>query len=501
MKENLTVICSTRAINNSFIEMIKKTSGLPNIEILIYENNNEYSLTKIYNKGLNESTNELVVFIHDDIIIKTKNWGKILLKHYNTTDYGILGVAGTKKLTETGVWWANRESMYGNVSHTDGKKVWNSEFSYNFGNRIKDVVVVDGVFFSCDKTKIKKTFDESYPGFHYYDISFCFDNFKEEVKIGVHFDISIIHKSVGEVNDSWNDNRLIFIDREVKNLPKTSMIDVLYTTPTVKIKKQPKLAIIIPTKNKVDELLIPCIESIVENTDYENYIIYVADTGSDIDEKTKTIEFIQTININREIVKLIEYDYYNFAKINNDVIKNKIDTDTELVLFCNNDIEMLNDAISILVNLHIETPKVGTVGCRLHYEDGSIQHLGISLQTNGKKEVLITHRFLNWDNENVRMSKTSNFTHGNTAAFLLMSKDLFNEIGGFNEIYSECFEDVELNLECLNKNKRNVTSNTAVCYHFESQTRKRVGEDIDLQILLKYVNKNEKIKNTFYKIN
>jgi len=496
----ISVVCSTRSIDDKFVTMVEKMSGIKDIEILMFENNGEMSLTQTYNKGMNQAKNDIVVFMHDDIQILTKDWGKKLLAHYKDSEYGILGVAGTKKLTETGVWWTNRESMYGCVKHTDGKKVWNSEFSYNFGNRIKDVVVVDGVFFSCDKTKIKKTFDESYPGFHYYDISFCFDNFKEDVKIGVHFDISIIHKSVGEVNDSWNDNRLIFIDREAKNLPRTSTIDVLYTTPNIKIKKQPKLAIIIPTKNKVDELLIPCIGSIVENTDYENYKIYVADTGSDIDEKRKTIEFIQEINNDIEIVRLIEYDYYNFAKINNDVIKNKIDPDTELVLFCNNDIEMLNDAISILVNLHTETPKVGTVGCRLHYEDGSLQHLGISLQTNGKKEVLITHRYLNWDNENVRMSKTSNFTHGNTAAFMLISKDLFNEIGGFNEIYSECFEDVELNLECLNKNKRNVTSNIAVCYHFESQTRKRVGEDIDLQILLKYINKNEKIKNTFYKI-
>ena len=46
--------------------------------------------------------------------------------------------------------------MYGNVTHTDGFKSWVSEYSFNFGNRIKDVVVVDGVFFSCKKSVIKK---------------------------------------------------------------------------------------------------------------------------------------------------------------------------------------------------------------------------------------------------------------------------------------------------------------------------------------------------------
>lgn len=92
--------------------------------------------------------------------------------------------------------------MYGNVTHTDGFKSWVSEYSFNFGNRIKDVVVVDGVFFSCKKSVIKKQFDEYYDGFHFYDISFCFDNFINDAT-GVMFDISIKHKSVGDVNDKW----------------------------------------------------------------------------------------------------------------------------------------------------------------------------------------------------------------------------------------------------------------------------------------------------------
>ena len=108
--------------------------------------------------------------------------------------------------------------------------------------------------------------------------------------------------------------------------------------------------------------------------------------------------------------------------------------------------------------------------------------------------------YLNWDNDNIRHQKSESFTHGNTAAFMLISKNLFNEIGGFNEIYDECFEDVELNLLCLLKNKVNVTNNVAACYHLESQTRTRVYEDSDLKTIIKFINLNPKLYNLFNKV-
>lgn len=503
----ISVITSTRQIDNKFVEMVKKMSGINDIEVLMYENNSEMSLTEVYNKGLKESKNDIVVFMHDDINILTKDWGKKLIKHYQNTDYGILGVAGSKDLNENGVWWTNRESMYGCVRHTDGKKTWLSEYSYNFGDKIKEAVVVDGVFFSCHKKRIVKNFDEFYNGFHYYDISFCFDNFKENVKVGVHFDISIVHKSIGEVNDEWEKNRLLFMEREKTNLPEEADIEVFYTEPNIKLKKERKLAIIIPTKNNVDELLIPCIESLVENTKYNNYKIYIADTGSNEEELIKIKEYISKSNSYseehqlNELFELIEYDYYNFGKINNDMVNNVIDKDTELLLFCNNDIEMLNDAITILVEAHERNKKVGTVGARLHYENGSIQHLGIMLQETSKGEMKINHNFAKWDNENVRSSSTEIYSHGNTAAFMLVSKSLFDEIGGFSEVYTDCYEDVEFNLQCILKKKANITSNRAVCYHFEAQTREKTENQADLTALLKFVNLNPEIRKTFNKIN
>lgn len=495
----ISVICSTRKIDSNFEKMIRKTSGLKNdeIEVLMFENNNEFSLTEIYNKGLDKSKYNIVVFCHDDIQITSKDWGKKLLNHYKKSDYSILGVAGTRNMDKSGIWWYKRESMYGIVSHTDGIKTWTNEYSRNFGSDIKEVVVIDGVFMSCDKNRIKKRFNEEYNGFHFYDISFCIDNFKEDCKIGVIFDISIVHKSVGETNNQWEENRIKFVEKEGDNLPMISDLDIKYVNIDIQNKNEKKLAIIIPTKNNVDELLIPCVNSLINNTNYSNYKIYIADTGSDKEELEKINDFI----LHNNKINLIKYNYYNFSKINNDVVKNHIDDDTEYILFCNNDIEMINDAISILIKIYEEEPRVGTVGCRLHYENGGIQHLGISLEKNKSGELSIQHKYLNWDYDNIKYPSTNMYSYGNTAAFMLVSVRLFKQIGYFNESYEDCFEDVEFNIKCLINGKLNITTTKAVCYHYESMTRNYSYNQNDITRLLSIINENQIISKTIKTIN
>ena len=60
---------------------------------------------------------------------------------------------------------------------------------------------------------------------------------------------------------------------------------------------------------------------------------------------------------------------------------------------------------------------------------------------------------------------------GNTGAFLLIKKDLFQSLNGFPENYVECLEDVELNLKCKELGLMNITVSDAVAYHYESVSR------------------------------
>lgn len=489
----ISVVFSTRKDNPDYINHIKKTIGVRDYEIIQIVNEGKYSLTEAYNKGLKDSNNDIVAFIHDDLILPEK-WGKKMLNHFNESDYGILGVAGTTDLPESGMWWQDNTKMIGIVKHSHNGKTWENKYSASFGKEIIQSVIVDGLFFVVDKNRIKKDFNEDIKGFHLYDIDFTFNNHINDVKVGVVFDVRIIHKSIGQTNQQWEDNRKQFVEIYKEYLPHNLKPEIRFENKVVKLKTTPKVSVVIPTKGNID-LLSQCVTSIIEKDDYPNIEILIADTGSEEEEKDEIKKLIETYT-DKTKIRLIEYDYYNFAKINNDVVRNYVSDDTELLLFSNNDIKVLNNAISQMVEVYLKNKKsVGTIGARLHFEDNTIQHAGMISWINRNRGIEISHNGLRSYYNYERNPKII----GNTAAFLLINKDLFNNIGGFNQSYIECFEDVELNMECLNRNKQNYFLDSAVCYHYESVSRGKTQEAINRLLqdyknnLLPFIIKNKKV--------
>ena len=215
----ITIAYSTKESKPEFTEYLKKSSGFKKLEVIEKVNNGEKSLAQVYNEVLSESKTDIVVFCHDDIYFDTNSWYNKLLKHFEKSDFGILGMAGTTQMPSSGMWWEDRRKMVGIVNHeSDGKK-WESKYSESLGNSIIETVVVDGLFIAIDKRKIKKNFNEDFKGFHFYDIPFCFENHIEGVKVGVISNIRITHKSIGQTNEQWEENRKLFESKYAKNLP------------------------------------------------------------------------------------------------------------------------------------------------------------------------------------------------------------------------------------------------------------------------------------------
>ena len=216
----LSIIFSTRKIDQYYIELLKATSGLKDVEIIPVENSNGQSLTEIYNEGLVESKNDIVLFCHDDLKFDTRNWGRKLLNHFKrNSEYGIIGIAGTRYLAKSGRWWEDFSKMHGAVYHEDSGKRWLTRYSTDTGNKLDEVLLVDGLFFAINKKKIKHKFNKEVKGFHFYDVDFCFSNYLEKVKIGVCSDIKVTHLSIGKTNDEWEKNRKIFAEKYKDNLP------------------------------------------------------------------------------------------------------------------------------------------------------------------------------------------------------------------------------------------------------------------------------------------
>jgi hypothetical protein len=216
----ITIGYSTRETNPKFSEYLKQSCGLKGVEVIEKVNNGEKSLSQVYNEILDESSNDIVVLCHDDIYFDTNRWGKKLLKSFeNHSDYGILGVAGSTSMPKSGQWWEDRSKMFGVVNHEHGGKKWASKYSQNEEHEVKQTVIVDGLFISLDKNKIKKKFDETVEGFHFYDVQFTFQNHLEDVKVGVIFNVRITHKSIGETNEKWEKNKQIFSEKYKDILP------------------------------------------------------------------------------------------------------------------------------------------------------------------------------------------------------------------------------------------------------------------------------------------
>lgn len=224
MKKNKIIVVYSSHLgeeeDQKFNKHIGETIGVDH-KIVSYTNYDQYSLTELYNKALIEEKEPNLIFVmcHNDIIFKTQNWGRILLTKFNNSNYEIIGVAGSTYLPESGMWWEDKSKMVGIVEHTDGYGTWVSEYSKEKKGKIIPVTLIDGLFMSIDPDNIIHKFDEDFNGFHFYDVSFCFNNVLDGVNIGVTTDIRILHKSIGMVNEQWEVNRKLFANKYGEELP------------------------------------------------------------------------------------------------------------------------------------------------------------------------------------------------------------------------------------------------------------------------------------------
>lgn len=232
--KKLSVVFSTHFTdteNQEFIKHLRETAGI-DIHVEHIVNMKQYSLTEAYNlawKKLDEigRGQDIIVFCHNDIKILTKEWGKKLLGLFKTfSDYDVIGVAGSDQILKHGVWYLNEKGglyprdshMFGKVWHVNGIRNEESVYSTKITG-VQPVVVVDGLFFAVNGETILKRFNENFKGFHYYDVSFCFENYLEGCNVGVIDKISVLHNSIGRTNEEWDLNRQQFASLYNDELP------------------------------------------------------------------------------------------------------------------------------------------------------------------------------------------------------------------------------------------------------------------------------------------
>lgn len=229
-----------------------------------------------------------------------------------------------------------------------------------------------------------------------------------------------------------------------------------------------KIAIIIPTKNHGD-LLQQCIDSIRNTVSGIDYDIVVIDHESD-DADTKN--YLASI---AHAVHILPYKgKFNFSAINNWAISQLTVTYSHY-LFCNNDIEAIKPGwLGRMLELGQRT-SVGIVGAKLFYPDReTIQHAGVCVGMYGAAEHY--GKFLrlpkaSGDPKLPEILRSNHEVSAVTAACLLMRKDAFDKIGGFDEALAVGFGDVDLCLRVREYGFDVLYCAQAELLHHESYTR------------------------------
>lgn len=201
------IICSrTIAINYDLSVNIKKSVGC-DFELIIIDNSkNDYSIFEAYNHGIRHSKGEYVCFMHDDILFRTNDWGKILTEIFDENlNIGLIGVAGAKIKTQfPSAWWdvaKAEDNVINIIQHHKQKKSEIHNYGFNDEKNV-NVVVIDGVFMAMRRDK-RISFNIELSGFHTYDLNISLEYKKYNYDIIVTNEILIEHFSSGVINKEW----------------------------------------------------------------------------------------------------------------------------------------------------------------------------------------------------------------------------------------------------------------------------------------------------------
>jgi glycosyltransferase involved in cell wall biosynthesis len=229
-------------------------------------------------------------------------------------------------------------------------------------------------------------------------------------------------------------------------------------------KNQPLVSLIIPTYNGY-EITKQAIDSILEKTSYRNYEILLVDNNSNCPIALEYFKVIDEISN----VTVLRYPYpFNYSAINNFAAKHAKGSVIGLI---NNDIEVISPNWLTEMVSHSIRPEVGCVGAKLYFENDTIQHGGVIAGIGGVAGH--AHKYFKRDAPGYfgRLSLVQNMC-AVTAAVLIVRKEVFDQVGGLNEIdLTVAFNDVDFCLKVMSAGYRNLWTPYAELYHYESISR------------------------------
>jgi len=232
----------------------------------------------------------------------------------------------------------------------------------------------------------------------------------------------------------------------------------------------PACSIIIPVFNKA-ALTRQCLDAVI-HTSGTNYEVIVVDDASSDD----TQEMLKGYGNNVRVVTHAANK--GFATSCND---GAAMAKGDFLVFLNNDTIPRNGWLNALSDYAQEHPHAAAVGAKLLFPDDTIQHAGMVV----RNDRLPIHIYAGFPADHPAVNKSRRYQML-TGACLLVRRNLFESVNGFDTAFLNSHEDVDL---CLRLDKAGYETHychTSEVYHLETSTRESssASEDRNTQLYL-----------------
>ncbi len=222
-------------------------------------------------------------------------------------------------------------------------------------------------------------------------------------------------------------------------------------------------SIIIPVCNKA-ELTANCLTALAHHTQRTTYEVILVDNGS-TDETPSLLT-----SLGRDVQVIRNAENLGFAKACNQGAKV---ARGRYLVFLNNDTIPQPDWLDALVREVEEYPDVAVVGSKLLYPDETVQHAGVAFS---RKDRIPYHLYQGFPANAPAVNRRRELQCV-TAACMLIRREVFLTVGGFDEGYRNGFEDIDLCLKVRERGHRVVYQPHSVVIHLEEQTPGRKVHD------------------------
>lgn len=230
-----------------------------------------------------------------------------------------------------------------------------------------------------------------------------------------------------------------------------------------------EVLIVIPTKNRVD-LLKRCIDSIERTAPGENIRIVIIDHQS-TDPKTR--RYLAAIGGRHRVMP---YEGpFNYGRMNNQAVR-RHGARARYLLFMNNDVEALAQGWLGRLRALAGRKQVGVVGPLLLYGNQRVQHAGVLVGFNGAADhAMKLAQAYGADGRrepgyNCNLTSVRDYS-AVTAACMMMRRDVFRAVRGFDERFAVGFNDTDLCLRVRAAGFKVLYDGHTVLHHHESATR------------------------------